>query len=79
MTLVGTISELNRELAMRRKVWQRLPGEKERFVNQDHQRQYDVLKNLLELLTISGETGWKEMEYRRAQKEQDEKAQQSLF
>lgn len=42
--------ELRRELVMRRKVWQRVPGMAESFVSMEHQKKYDVLKQLSEIL-----------------------------
>lgn len=44
--------ELERELAMRRKVWKTIPGQEGVvFVNMDHQRQYDTLHSVYLVLT----------------------------
>lgn len=42
--------EIRRELEMRRNVWQTVPGLPERFVSMEHQRKYDILKQLSEVL-----------------------------
>lgn len=48
------VKELNRELAARRKVYQNVPGMPERFVNMTQQRQYDVLKEIRDMMdTVS--------------------------
>lgn len=44
--------EVDRELAMRRKVWKTIPGQEGVvFVNMDHQRQYDTLHSVYLALT----------------------------
>ena len=46
MTKDTIAAEIARELAMRRKVWQRVP-QTDTFVNPDHQRQYEALQAAL--------------------------------
>lgn len=51
-TLDKAKKELDRELAMRRKVWKTIPGQEGVvFVNMDHQRQYDRLHSVYLALT----------------------------
>ena len=44
------IAELKTELAMRRKVWKRVTGSQDRFINAGHQRRYNVLNDCLAVL-----------------------------
>lgn len=50
LTLENARKEIRRELQMRRKVWKRIPGKDDRFVNPEHQNRYDILKDTLILL-----------------------------
>ena len=49
-TLKDQITELARELAMRRKVWPRIPQTEADFVSRDHTTQYQTMRDVLELL-----------------------------
>lgn len=44
------IAELKTELAMRRKVWKRITGSQDRFIDASHQRRYNVLNDALLVL-----------------------------
>lgn len=48
------VIELNRELAMRRKVYANVPGFPEQFKSMDDQVRYDVLKELRDILDTVG-------------------------
>lgn len=52
------LSELDRELTMRRSVWRGFGEGKEKFANMQHQRQYDALKYLRNVLSSAGETAF---------------------
>lgn len=49
-TLSAAIIEVKLELAKRRQVWTRIPGEDIQFIDQEHQRRYGVLADLLIVL-----------------------------
>lgn len=51
---VHYIGELNREIKMRERVWKKVPGTKNRFLNPEHQKSYDILKELHGLLSVLG-------------------------
>jgi len=44
------IAEIKTELTMRRKVWKRVTGSQDRFIDPSHQRRYDILSNLLAVM-----------------------------
>lgn len=50
----AAITELKTELTMRQKVWKKLPGSRNnrdiQFYDRDHQRRYDILLQLLDVL-----------------------------
>jgi len=39
--------EIEAELAMRRRVWERIPGRKEEFTSLTHQKRYDIMRSIL--------------------------------
>ena len=43
-------AEIRRELKMRRQVWPRVSGMAESFISMEHQRRYDILKQISEVL-----------------------------
>lgn len=49
-TLEEIKREIRRELEMRRRVWPTVSGMPERFISMEHQRKYDILKQLSEVL-----------------------------
>lgn len=53
--------ELVTELKMRRKVWRRLPGCDDRFVDQALQRRYDILLKLLEVVEYAPYQQWEKL------------------
>jgi hypothetical protein len=44
------IAELKTELTMRRKVWKRITGSQDRFIDASHQRRYNVMNDTLLVL-----------------------------
>jgi hypothetical protein len=44
------IAEIKTELGMRRKVWKRVTGSQDRFIDPSHQRRYDTLNDLLAVM-----------------------------
>jgi len=46
LTLENARKEINRLLQDHRKDWKRIPGKDERFVNDEHQKRYDLLKDI---------------------------------
>lgn len=47
--------EIRRELEMRRKVWQTVSGMPEQFISMEHQRKYDILRQLSIVLEFGKE------------------------
>lgn len=50
--------ELTTELKMRRKVWQKVPGFDDAFLDMTHQRRYDILTYLLVILESAPLASW---------------------
>ena len=44
------IAELKTELSMRRKVWRKIHGSQDQFIEIEHQRRYNVMVMMLELM-----------------------------
>jgi len=44
------IAEVKTELGMRRKVWKRVTGSQDRFIDPSHQRRYDTMNDLLSVM-----------------------------
>ena len=44
------IAEIKSELAMRRKVWKRVTGSQDRFIDEAHQRRYNTMNDVLSVL-----------------------------
>lgn len=49
-TLEDIKAEIRRELKMRRQVWPRVTGMAESFISMEHQKRYNVLKQISEVL-----------------------------
>tara|TARA_R110000868_G_scaffold50477_2_gene161304 strand:+ start:599 stop:859 length:261 start_codon:yes stop_codon:yes gene_type:complete len=50
--------EITTELKMRRKVWKRIPGMDDQFIDMDHQRRYNILVYLLVILENAPLENW---------------------
>lgn len=79
MTHKDAITELRRELKMRRNVWQNVPGSPEMFVSRDHQTQYDTLKALLEVVEAMKPAEFHIYQTRAARLKDEAAAQATLF
>ena len=44
------IAEIKTELLLRRKVWKRVTGSQDRFIDSQHQRRYDIMAELLAVM-----------------------------
>ena len=78
-TLQGAINELKRELIMRRKVWRRVPGSLDQFLDQSHQNSYSAMVDVLAVLEQIGPKGWNDACVAIERKALDQQAQTSLF
>lgn len=52
------ITELHKELKMRKKVWPKVTGFEDRFVSMEQQKRYDVLRQLLDVLEYCPVKEW---------------------
>lgn len=57
-TRVDAEREIKKELGMRRKVWGMADRNQEKFVKLEHQRRYDVLKDLQKVLGSMTDAQW---------------------
>jgi len=79
-TRYQAIQCLSRELRIRVKVW---GGRKSQntytFVNMEHQKEYERMNYLKNILTRMSDKEWADLQYRQFQIEQDLKAQTKMF
>lgn len=79
MTQKDIIAEIKRELAMRRKVWPRIPQQEETFVSSDHQRQYNALKAALSAFEAMTPAEFQTITTRAERQRHEAEKQTSLF
>ena len=79
ITRTDIVNELLRELAMRRKVWQKVPNTQSTFYTLEHQRQYNALDKAYIMLQFMTEKEFQTIQDRIERHIQDAKAQTSLF
>lgn len=73
------VTELKTELEMRRKVWRRVAGSKDQFIDPEHQRRYNLMVLMLDLYSIQTDREFNLLIDRLRRKEEAETAQTTLF
>ena len=71
--------ELLTELGMRAKVWKRVPGTADRFMDMRQQQRYDIMDTIYEVLEIMTDAEWNQFIHRIATEEKAAQAQGELF
>lgn len=78
-TLHDFSKEIQRELAIRRQVWRRIPGTTAQFQDPEHQKQYDTLDSLGVLEQMMTLKEFQAIKDRISRHEKEATAQTSLF
>lgn len=73
------VNEIEAELTMRRRVWQRVWGKADEFSDPEHQRRYNTLVSLNEMLRTMTDREVEEFMQRVERRKAEETSQQSLF
>lgn len=82
MTLIlkqQIIAELKTELEMRRKVWRKVPGSRDQFIDPEHERRYAIMLLMLELATVQTDREFLTLTDRLNRQKEAETAQNTLF
>ena len=73
------INELSTEMAFRRKVWRKVPGSQEQFMEDDHNRRYQATRDMKAIFEAMTDMEFQKIAERVRRKEEEALAQTRLF
>lgn len=79
MTRKAFITELSIEMGFRRKVWRKVPGSQEQFMEQDHNHRYQTTRDMKVFFEAMTDQEFQKINERIRRNEVDALAQTSLF
>jgi hypothetical protein len=79
MTRKAFINELGTEMHFRRKVWRKVPGSQEQFMEDVYNRRYQITRDMLAVFECMTDMEFSKFAERVSRKEAEALAQTSLF